>query len=344
METNIEIGPRADISTVLLLRVADRFSLGEVLEHRDLGGTYNLNVYMLCSTGEFILRVYRPWVTSARLAFLQNLKKRLLIAGLPVPKPLGWDHGKQLGLSLDRLLEVENFTPSESISPNWETHYQSFRMLGCLHRAFRDILGIIEFVPPQVHNYDQPAQFLAWLGETKVEIARKPWSEDRQKALEVCKKAEAALNPIANWWEQSGRFLPKQLVHGDYGGENILWQAGKIVALLDFDLVDVHERLYDLAYTFFWLFERLEQRVAIENWPWERLPELLDAYQIGNGSRLSRKERDAFFVEMARVPLYWIVTAGFDPDPAITIHQHANNLARAAWLLKHHKDLQAYLP
>ncbi len=67
------------------------------------------------------------------------------------------------------------------------------------------------------------------------------------------------------WWEKRGHHLTRHLVHGDYGGENILWSKDRIVALLDFGMVDLHERVIELAYSLYWMLMRLEGKKPLRS-------------------------------------------------------------------------------
>ena len=75
METEFEIGPRAEYSENLMREIAAYFALGNVLTQKDLGGAYNLNLLLHSSTGDYVARIYRPWVNPDRLTFLQALNK-----------------------------------------------------------------------------------------------------------------------------------------------------------------------------------------------------------------------------------------------------------------------------
>ena len=75
METDLELGPRAVYSEDLISEIASYFGFGDILADKDLGGTYNLNTLLRTSTGEYVARIYRPWVHPNRLIFLRALKQ-----------------------------------------------------------------------------------------------------------------------------------------------------------------------------------------------------------------------------------------------------------------------------
>ena len=342
METDFETGPRAEYSENLVRKIAAYFGLGKILTQTDLGGAYNLNLLLHSSNGDFVARVYRPWVNPDRLTFLQAVKHGLRAADLPLPESLGWVAGNRIGLKMDRLIEVERFIPSERGSAGWMYHIKAYSMLGRIHQALKEQEKSLTFVPPVVHNYGHPAELLGWLKKTTSYIAHQKPASERDTALAVCSQSAEILKYLNTWWKQTGQDLPQQLVHGDYGAENILWRRGEITALLDFDLADIHERVFELAYTTYWLFKRCEGKKSPEKWPWQRLPELLTAYQNGNGQALSADELNSIPIEMARVPYYWIATAGFEADPVDAVLALSDDLDWAKWLITHPNEVLAH--
>jgi homoserine kinase type II len=255
---------------------------------------------------------------------------------------LGWISESQLGLTSNRLIEVESFTLSEGVTDTWSRYIEAFSMLGRLHQALREQAKTIHFVAPVVHNYGQPGHLLNWLEQTKNEVKQKELSDDVRETLTICEETEDLLRVMQSWWDQIGHDLPRQLVHGDYGGENILWSQEHIVALLDFDMVDVHERVFELAYSLYWMFMRLEGEKPPVGWSWHKLNILFEAYQAGGGCSLSVEEHQSLPLEMGRVPLFWIATAGFEPDPVQAIRNRARSVEVSRWLVAYVEEISAH--
>src|SRR4051794_4787392 len=73
----------------------DRYGIGggEGAKATDLGGSSNLNL-LLSDTDDdggqhrYVVRVYRPWVTTARLADMQLVRRRLAAGGVPCAQPV----------------------------------------------------------------------------------------------------------------------------------------------------------------------------------------------------------------------------------------------------------------
>lgn len=107
------------------------------------------------------------------MACLHHIKQSLLATDLPLPTPLGWVSENQLGLTSNRLIEVEAFILSEGVTDTWARYIGVFSMLGRLHQALREQTKTVRFVSPVVHNYGQPMNLLNWLVQTIQEVKQK---------------------------------------------------------------------------------------------------------------------------------------------------------------------------
>ncbi|MBC8235162.1 phosphotransferase, partial [bacterium] len=278
---DFEIGARAELTDSLVGSAARFFGLGGVTEYKELGGAFNLNVLVHASSGVFVIRVYRPWVTEERLNFLHVMKEALIKTGLPIPKPIAWAKGSQLGVHTGRLIEVEQYVKNDGVADTWRRHEVAFSMLGRLHNALAKTVTFSQFVPPKVHNYALPKEMLKWIEQTQLLIRQSGLgaSAEAMRALQLCDEAKELLAILQGWWVDTGYRLPKQLVHGDYnGGTNVVFNNEHIVAVLDFDLVDIHERIFDIAYSLYFAMGSLEYDKPLPNRPWHRVTQIMEAY------------------------------------------------------------------
>ena len=363
MHVDFEIGPRAEFTDSFVRSAAKYFGLAGVTEYRALGGAFNLNVLVHTSSGAFVIRVYRPWVTPERLDFLHVMKKALLETGLPIPQPIAWVKGSQLGVHTDRLIEVERYIKNDGVADTWRRHEVAFSMLGRLHDALAKTVTASQFVPPKVHNYALPKEMLKWIEQTQFLIRQSGLgaSAEAMRALQLCDEAKELLaiiqdcslrspttssygslrspTPSAYGWVDTGYRLPKQLVHGDYGGANVVFNNEHIVAVLDFDLVDIHERVFDLAYSLYFAMGSLEYDKPLPERPWHRVTQVVEAYNQSTENPLSAMEWEALPIEMARVPLYWVAEAGFTPNPVGSLLDEADGIQQSRWMLSHLSNL-----
>ena len=340
MEFPFAIGPRATITPALLDLVVQHYQLGSVLSVTDLGGTYNLNIALQTAEATFVARVYRPWVTYERLLAIQPLKNQLVDYQIPVILPLHTTTGQTLIEVEQRLVEVELFIPHEQGSESWPHVQQRFAFLGQLHSVLSQLGNVVAIPAPQVENYALPQTLLSWTANTKQRLAQ---HHDPRvpAALAICGTVESLLHEIALWWEQSSNDLPCQLIHGDYGLSNVLSAQGQIRAVVDWDFVAVHERVFELAYALFWMCERMEGATANYERAWQRVGEMVSLYQATNQRSLTEEEQQALPMEMARVPLYWIAEAAWLDDPMEAVLSRADQIAFASWLMQHRPVLVA---
>lgn len=327
MELPFATGPRAVASAALLTMLARAYDMGALQGYADLGGTYNANLRLDTARGAFVARVHRPWVTTERLGGLRRVKQHLQAASIPVAVPIPSRRRVAYVQHDDRLVEVERFISHDGTASTWQRYEQAFGMLGRVHAA---LAACPAPPPPRVQNYGEPAVLRHWVARTQQRLAA-----EHTAARAVCDTAAQLLQQIGGWWQHASGALPRQLIHGDYGGDNLLFGDARLVAVLDFDFLDVHERVFDLAYAVYWMFERLEPHVAWPQRAWQRVPDMLAHYDATAQPPLSEAERRALPFEMARVPLYWMAEAAFLPDPHAAVLQHARGVAAAHWFVAH---------
>src|SRR5581483_4287519 len=124
---SVVFGHRAEIRHDEIERLASAYGPGEVLRLKDVGGTYNLNVLLEMRDKMYIVRVYRPWITYERLAFLHAVKEALARSGLPVALPLATNTGETMltyrnsdrNQDDERLAEIEPFIPHDHVADDW---------------------------------------------------------------------------------------------------------------------------------------------------------------------------------------------------------------------------------
>ncbi len=87
--------------------------------------------------------------------------------------------------------------------------------------------------------------------------------------------------------------FPRQLLHGDFWDNNVKFQDGSVVAVLDLDFME--EGAANSGSTLASLRSPLERMQALR--------ELVDAYDSGLERHLSQEERTALPLALARTPL-----------------------------------------
>lgn len=75
----------ATASPVLFRALKDHHGLQNDGAVQDLGGSQNLNLLVTTGQGRGGDRVYRPWLTTARLEAMQAARHHLALGGVPGP-------------------------------------------------------------------------------------------------------------------------------------------------------------------------------------------------------------------------------------------------------------------
>jgi homoserine kinase type II len=220
------------------IAVCSEFNLGDPVECKPLGGTRNKNFRLQTTNGEFVMRDrYVGYRDPARLAFDHATLRFLAERGVPVVAPIRSRDGATYWQQGDRSWEV--FTAvvgSHFRESNIDDLRALATALASFHREGREFR-------------QASSQKVGPRGET-----------DPRELFRLVKQLKSdAPNEVRryeNWAKVFGsalrdeRFeaLPHTLVHGDIQPANVLINAGRVSAFIDFDWCDWRPRIYDLAF------------------------------------------------------------------------------------------------
>jgi Ser/Thr protein kinase RdoA (MazF antagonist) len=286
--------------------------------HADLGGSSNLNLLVTDGKDALVARVYRRHVTAERLAAIQTVRRALAASGVPAPVAVPTRVGKWWTRVNENLIEVEPFVASDAKMDDWPRIVDGLRALGAVH----SLLARVE-LPEQGSSTDfaNYASAETALSETRRGTARiRAWGASGEE-LRLADGADRLAEQVTAA-ERDMPDLPRQVVHGDYWDNNILFRAGALALLTDFDFMGVRPRLDDLALPLFYSALVLAQRGVDADGSLRELGRLVDAYDSGLEDRLSESERVALPLALCRQPLWsfavWI--ANLDDERAARAH------------------------
>jgi Ser/Thr protein kinase RdoA (MazF antagonist) len=339
--TAMPTGPRAALSPTLLDTAREGWGLGaivELTELADVGGTYNLNVRLQTDRGDVVMRVYRPWVRPERLASVQALRESLWQLGIPVITPLVRLDGSTAMTWDDRLIEIEPWVSSDGGADSWDRYQAAAVQLGSLHVALRQVRLPLPFVGAPVSNVLSEKVFEDWLARTRRAVVAAPQSLERRAALRACDDA--------GWLRRRLRAFARphpmtQLTHGDFGHDNVRFFGPTPVAILDFDFADRRDRLTDVAYLIYWMFEQLQWDRPAALRDWRQVSGIIHGYGLTAGIPLTPDEIRSLPLAMATIPLNWVAEAWLMDDPVAALGLVTPQLATAHWLLANQADLAA---
>ncbi|MEM8530136.1 MAG: phosphotransferase [Chloroflexota bacterium] len=308
------LGARATASSHLFTMLTETYNIGTLTTTHDLGGTYNLNVALHTLTGQYVARVYRPWVTKDRLQAVHRLKNELITHNIPVVLPYPTHTGTTYTTFEDRLVEVEPLLRIDQMNESLPSYLQAATMLGQLHNVLLQAGDDTTIPDPCIANYASPEQIKDWILHVDEQLQYTTHSR-LSEARTICSNALTLLEEVCRWWDRYRAILPRQLIHGDYGLGNIAFREGNIIGLLDFDFVARRERVFELAYTTFWMIYRLQLERSVHTM-WDHVEQFVTHYEQTSSVPLTDEEWMSLPVEMVRVPLYWLAEVAFLSNPA----------------------------
>jgi Ser/Thr protein kinase RdoA (MazF antagonist) len=299
--------------------------IGPSSQASDLGGTMSLNVWL--QPAGLVLRVHQPFVSRARLLALQEVRRRLAEQGLIVPAAGPW-RGSTVFRCGNRWAELETYVPSERLPATPEAYVWMFRGMGALHRA----LATIELnVPrPVIATYGPPSRLLRWLPRTEAAVRDDPEVSDVSRWLcDLVRRLRSRWVPAAA--------LPVHLVHGDVRLSNVRRTPEGETVYFDFGFLARRPRIHELAYSLAWMVLGPDGRGTAEEFAWEKVPELVKAYEDTAQISLREVEHRALAPYVAAVPLYLAALAGFTSNPVTHLRDETRQtfLRIGEWLLAH---------
>jgi homoserine kinase type II len=295
-------GLRAALSPELLEAIRDCYNLGNIVYVADLGGSANLNVLVQNEQLRYVVRVYRPYVTEARLHDIQLVRRELAAGGIPCSDALPARDGQPWIALNGRLVEVEFYVEHNAIMDTRERLQTALPMLGSIPTLLQDVNVGPDGKRPLFANHIEPQDVLdnTLRGTQRI----RGWAASPAE-LYLADAAEELARRIAATEHNLVSTLPRQLVHGDFWDNNVLFRDGRVVLVTDFDFMGEHARIDDIALTLY--FASLKYGAGLSSDELRSLLlKLVDAYGCGLAIRLSSAERAALPLALARQPLWSI--------------------------------------
>jgi Ser/Thr protein kinase RdoA (MazF antagonist) len=259
----------------------------------------------------------------SRVLALRQLRLGLLRAGLLVAEPRPLRH-RELVRWRHRWVEAERHVAHAQPPAAVESYLWMYGGMGELHGA---LAGLGQPVPrPVIATYGSSSSMRRWMEVTASAVG--------DHAASDVARIRRLIGALASQWVPASR-LPVQVVHGDIRLGNVALTPDDTTAFLDFGFAATRPRVHDLAYSLSWMVLRPDAGGCAEDFDWDLLPELVDAYQEGSKSRLGPMEWEALGPLLAAVPLYLAAISGFTHDPRGHLRELSPFLDIAEWVLAH---------
>jgi homoserine kinase type II len=285
----------------LLDLLHSQYGIDSPADIRDLGGSSNLNLLVAGRDARYVVRIYRPWVTAARLADIQRARQVLNRGGVPCPATLPTREGAGWIEFDSRLVEVEPYIAHGAKMDSWERLEAGLPLLGRSHTLLQPLTLSADGANAPAANSIAASDALAWtLRGTRRIRAWGPSPEELQliaAAEQLARLVDAAERAIGP--------LPRQPVHGDFWDNNVLFRMGHPVLVTDLDFMGTRPRIDDLALTLYYTNSTFAGD-QVSDARARQLRRLVDAYDRGLDDRLTTTERTALPLALARAPLCFI--------------------------------------
>ncbi|QYR22296.1 phosphotransferase [Paenibacillus sp. sptzw28] len=321
-------GVRAQPSAELSQAVHDSYGINSFTNSIDLGGSSSLNLLVIDDRRRYVIRVYRPYVTEARLADIQLARWELNVHGVPSSEVLPTLDGRQWITFEGRLVEVEKYVESDANMDSWEHLMMGLPILGRVHTILRGIPFSTEGRNPLFANHIEPQKAIGMTMQGTERI--RGWGPSAD-SLKLADAAEELAHLVSAGERELVPMLPRQVVHGDYWHNNVFFLDGRVALISDFDFMGERARIDDLALTLYYFACSGE---PVSEQQLGKLRNLIDAYDQGLDERLTSAERSALPLAIARQPLWsiggWI--ALLDDEEAARRHA-AGMLGEVEWAL-----------
>jgi Ser/Thr protein kinase RdoA (MazF antagonist) len=301
----------------------DQWGLDGVAEAVDLGGSSSLNLLVGAAARRYVARVHRPSVTPGRLGAIHQARGALLAGGVPCAPPVPTRQGAAWVNLEGRLVEVEVYVDHDAVMDSWPRLEAGMALLAQVHNLLRQVEVGREGRRPRFANHLEPAEVAVSVRQGIMRIRRwDPTAAERRLAAVADELAELVSQAEAELVDR----LPRQLVHGDFWDNNVLFRRGRPVLVADFDFMGERARIDDLALTLWWAHCDLSAKrgPAQEH---ARLARLVDRYDAGLDLRLSAGERAGLPLAMARQPLSSIGGWVARLDDQAAARRHAASVA-----------------
>ncbi len=219
------------VSADALAEFLSRYDLGEAVSFKGIAeGVQNSNYFVETTHGRYFLTLYEHRVDLNELPYFLDLMTHLANKGLPVPRPLTDRKGVALQTLVGRPACLIEFLRGVSVNePSPAECRAAGEALGAMHAALADFKG---------HRIND----LALPGWHDLADACAARADELPPGLATQIADELAFLD-AHW----PKGLATSTIHADLFPDNLMFNAGKVSALIDFYFAATDIRAYDLA-------------------------------------------------------------------------------------------------
>ena len=294
-------GLRPTSTPTMLATLQERYGIAAE-QVRDLGGSSSLNLLIADGDARYVLRFYRPYVTAGRLAAIHHVRRELGRGGVPCALMMPTRDGQPWVSVGGRLLEVERFIDHDGNMDSWDRLERGLPLLGRIHSLLQAVEVSTEGRTPLFANHVEPAQAQAATAHGTARMRGWQPTPAEERLASMADELAALVTAGERYLVEA---LPRQVVHGDFWDNNVLFRGDRVALVADFDFIGERARIDDLALTLYFADAGFGHDEA-DGSRLVRLRRLVDAYASGLDQPLTPSERAALPWAMARQPLWGI--------------------------------------
>jgi homoserine kinase type II len=241
------VGTFTSLDDADVVTLAAQLGLGAIEHWRPIAaGTINSNFELVTAQGRIFLRV-NEGKSEADVAWEADLAAHLASAGVPTPVPMTAADGRRFAVHRGLLVSAFSWLRGHHLVDSEVTPAAAVQIgaaLARIHRAGADYPGAAR---AGIYTWPHIEQRFA-----AIRAVRDP---ALAHAVEILGDELAVIAARAD--ERAA--APRSIIHGDLFRDNVLFEDGRLVALLDFEQASAGAPVYDLA-------------VAINDWCWAGAP------------------------------------------------------------------------
>jgi Ser/Thr protein kinase RdoA (MazF antagonist) len=235
-------GQREKFAAEELAIVMSHFDIGVIRDIREFprGSRKAPKLVIESETGQYLLkRRARGRDDSQKVAFSHHIQLHLAQQQFPLPHLIGTRRDNSSMLSLGgHIYELFEFIPGQGYPMSLDSTAEAGRVLGLFHKLLENFPTVGVPLGASYHNANAVEAGIRQIIKSVGSVAM----QDAGNFL-IDAYAMAALRVenlgIADWFVQ--------IVHADWHPGNMLFQNGRVVAVIDYDSARVLQRIIDMA-------------------------------------------------------------------------------------------------
>ncbi len=229
-----------------LTRVVSHYELGiiQCIDRLMIGNRRAAKVFIVSERGRFLLK-RRPKGKDDpdRVAFAHSVQMHLVGSGLPVPRLVARRDEDDTVLPLEgHIYELFEFIDGARYDGSSPATIDAGRVLARFHLGLAEFKSDWEPIRGSFHDSTNVRKYLKTLASQNSNAESKAQLRQISEELTTLYNASSTqVNELGfdNWLEQ--------LIHGDWHPGNMLFEDGKVCAVLDFDSIKLSPPVTDLA-------------------------------------------------------------------------------------------------